>query len=578
MRSLVDSRNQPVKLVGANWYGAESADFVPGGLDQQSADTIAEEIKNLHFNSVRLPFSNYIVECDPVVNPALITHLGLHGQVRALQVFDQVIAALANHGLMVILDDHSSDPTWSPDPEDTLWHVNGRYTTDQWVSDWVAMAARYRSVPAVIGADLRNEPNGQAKWASGGTEFDWRLAAERAGNAILSPHGNPQLLIMVEGTRYGVDLSGVAQHPICFLPGQQSPYDGTAPCPPSAAAGNLVYAPHDYAFSQDKDVNRSYGALTTLLGDTRGWNAAAAAAPLWIGEFGTCDTSRECIQFPANSTPSAGCANTSSGPVGTWFATFTDYVAQMNFAWAYWPLNGTESTGAPADPSRVRGADECYGLLDKRWTTPASAGLVCALQSMISPSAATYPASGCSGQPQQGTPVPQVTGPTTTTATASTPTATTTTTTSPPSPTTGQGTGGCLGVACATTNEVTLVITSVKRSRFNNYGEDLVPNGQFFVRMGVRVIDHNPQPTTVDNMHFGLLDAKHIVDSPSDEGFGSKCGLSGNGDPGITLSSGADVTMPESLCFEPHGGLNSSFTVGMQLDGGGEVDVQVPGG
>ncbi len=125
-------------------------------------------------------------------------------------------------------------------------------------------------------------------------------------------------------------------------------------------------------------------------------------------------------------------------------------------------------------------------------------------------------------------------GPTTTTATASTPTATTTTTTSPPSPTTGQGTGGCLGVACATTNEVTLVITSVKRSRFNNYGEDLVPNGQFFVRMGVRVIDHNPQPTTVDNMHFGLLDAKHIVDSPSDEGFGSKCGLSGNGDPGIT--------------------------------------------
>jgi hypothetical protein len=121
-----------------------------------------------------------------------------------------------------------------------------------------------------------------------------------------------------------------------------------------------------------------------------------------------------------------------------------------------------------------------------------------------------------------------------------------------------------------------LIITSVRRSTVNKYGEDLTRSGQFFVRMGVRIIDHNPQPTTVDNAHFGLLDAMHIVDSPSEEGLGSKCGLSGNGDPGITLAAGADVTMPESLCFEPHGALHSSFTVGMQLDGGGEVDARVP--
>ena len=135
---------------------------------------------------------------------------------------------------------------------------------------------------------------------------------------------------------------------------------------------------------------------------------------------------------------------------------------------------------------------------------------------------------------------------------------------------------GCPKVACGSENGVTLIITSVHRSRTNNYGDDLTADGRFFVRMGVRVINYAAPPTTVDNSHFGVLDARHIMGSTSDEGFGSKCGLSGDGDPGITLAKGADVVMPESLCFEPHGSLHSSFVVEMQLDDGGEVHVSVP--
>jgi hypothetical protein len=122
---------------------------------------------------------------------------------------------------------------------------------------------------------------------------------------------------------------------------------------------------------------------------------------------------------------------------------------------------------------------------------------------------------------------------------------------------------------------VTVIITSVRRSPTNNYGEDVTSKGQFFVRMGVRVKNDGPQTITVDNAHFGLLDSQHVVDSTSSEGYESKCGLSGNGDPGLTLATGADITMPESLCFEPHGSLNSSFTVALRLDGGSEVDVPV---
>ena len=53
------------------------------------------------------------------------------------------------------------------------------------------LAQRYASNPAVIGADLHNEPHGSATWGDGNPATDWRLAAERAGNAILA--ANPEL-------------------------------------------------------------------------------------------------------------------------------------------------------------------------------------------------------------------------------------------------------------------------------------------------------------------------------------------------------------------------------------------------
>jgi len=51
----------------------------------------------------------------------------------------------------------------------------------------------------VIGADLHNEPHGPATWGSGDVATDWRLAAERAGNAILKV--NPDWLIIVQGVQ-----------------------------------------------------------------------------------------------------------------------------------------------------------------------------------------------------------------------------------------------------------------------------------------------------------------------------------------------------------------------------------------
>jgi hypothetical protein len=65
--SIVDANDKPVKLNFANWYGAESPDFVVGGLEYQPISSIISEIVSMGFNGVRLPWSNQMWESDPAV-------------------------------------------------------------------------------------------------------------------------------------------------------------------------------------------------------------------------------------------------------------------------------------------------------------------------------------------------------------------------------------------------------------------------------------------------------------------------------------------------------------------------------
>lgn len=115
-----------------------------------------------------------------------------------LQVLDKVIAYAGTKGLRVILDRHRPDSNGQSE----LWYTATTPETT-WIADWKALAARYRGVPTVIGADLHNEPRNNKSatsgscWGGGDQARGWRLAAERAGNAILAV--NPDWLIIVEG-------------------------------------------------------------------------------------------------------------------------------------------------------------------------------------------------------------------------------------------------------------------------------------------------------------------------------------------------------------------------------------------
>ena len=87
--------------------------------------------------------------------------------------------------------------------------------------------------------DLRNEPHndqsGGSCWGCDLQSYDWRLAAERGGNAVLAV--NPRLLIFVEGTDcynndcdwWGGNLEGAQSYPVVLNVSNQ-----------------LVYSAHDY--------------------------------------------------------------------------------------------------------------------------------------------------------------------------------------------------------------------------------------------------------------------------------------------------------------------------------------------
>jgi len=340
---IVDARNQPVRLKSVNWYGFDQKEFVPGGLDHAPLATIVGLIKSMGFNSVRLPWANETIEKNPVVVDYAIKDNPQFRGKHAMEVMDAVIDALAKAQIMVILDNHVSRADWCCEDEDGngLWYSK-EYPESAWLADWMTIVRRYRKQPWVVGVDLRNELRSGATW--GGTDkiLDWHAAAMRGGNAVLTV--NPRLLVMVEGPQYSTDFRAAAKLPIVFK-----------------VPNRAVYSPHAYAFSAQQQPN--YAALKQAFDERAGFLLhTTPAIPLWIGEFGTCQT-----------------LTCESDPKGVWIRGFVRYVNEHpELGWSYWPLNGTQSSGI----SRKYDALETFGLLTTDYQHVAAPRLLKLFRSM----------------------------------------------------------------------------------------------------------------------------------------------------------------------------------------------------
>lgn len=271
---VYDSEGREVKITGLNWNGMETGDYVPGGLGDRKWQEILDLVASLGYNTLRIPFSNEALEphrrvnnVDDSLNPDLKDR-------SSLEVLDLLIAGARERGLKVVLDRHKPTPSSHP----TLWY-NREVSEERWIEDWRRLAARYAGNDTVIGADLSNEPRGEATWGSGDPATDWRLAAERAGNAILEE--NPYLLIFVEGIEnhegdcywWGGNLLGARTAPVRLR-----------------VPNRLVYSPHDYGPNishQPWFADPLFpGNLPDVWDRYWGYIHCEGVAPVVLGEFG----------------------------------------------------------------------------------------------------------------------------------------------------------------------------------------------------------------------------------------------------------------------------------------------------
>jgi len=330
---IVDAKGSPVLLRGVNWFGLESSIYVPHGLWFRDYKEMLSQIKSLGYNVIRMPYSIEAIRATAVggtgsINYYLAGNSELKGK-TPLEILDALVQEAGKQGLMILLDSHSLDSTTLPE----LWY-DSKYTEADWINTWTMLAARYKNQANVIGADLKNEPHGVATWGTGDLATDWRLAAERAGNAILSV--NPNWLILVEGMEgnvvgqklprydwWGGNLEGVKNYPVRLN-----------------VSHKLVYSPHEYGQGvHDQPWFYEANFPQNLLDRWEiGFNyiATQGIAPIWIGEFG-------------------GRLVDSSSKEGIWQQQLVNYIKQKNLSFTYWSWNpNSGDTG---------------GILTDDWTT-----------------------------------------------------------------------------------------------------------------------------------------------------------------------------------------------------------------
>ena len=337
---ILDSAGTPVRIAGINWYGFETQDAIAHGLWAQDYHAVVDDIRNLGYNTIRIPFSNQMVE-KPVV-PTNFSTFGSTGPINtdltgltSLQILDKIVAYAGQDGLKIILDDHRSDAGNSAE-ENGLWYTSA-FSSQAWVNDWSTVAKRYAGNSTVIGFDLRNEPHTPAgltyaqgaTWGTGDPNTDVRLAYQNAGNVVLA--ADPNALVFVEGigetpnpaggfdsTWWGGDLALAGQFPVTL-----------------SSPGHVVYSAHDYGptLFQQTWFNSSTTAasLAAVWDKFWGYLYKQNTAPLWVGEFGTGNNA-------------ADVQSTTAGSQGQWFSSLVSYIgANRWMGWTYWALNGEDS-------------------------------------------------------------------------------------------------------------------------------------------------------------------------------------------------------------------------------------------
>mmetsp|Transcript_34602 Transcript_34602/g.76054 ORF Transcript_34602/g.76054 Transcript_34602/m.76054 type:complete len:653 (-) Transcript_34602:916-2874(-) len=360
--TLRTSAGDLVVIKGFNWFGTEGQHAMLYGLEERSLDEYFAFAASNGFNAMRLLFNQENVERDPPTpmndpRDGKITfdwrkspELRGTTYIKMLQV---VSSKAAEHGILILLACHrlrmqypgqSLHAEW-PGDWDGLWFDN-YWTENRIIGNWQKLAERGLCAAwNVVAVDLMNEPHG-AGWGRGGRK-DWRLGAQRLGNAVLK--ACPRWLIFVNGVGYpgigaegdagpsgiyqwGEDLVGVHTAPI-LLDNQQK----------------VVYSPHVYGpalfaiipqyMPPFFNVRQFPDNMEAIWDNHFGFAQAQTGQPVILGETG----------------------GTAKGHDEKWVRALVDYLKKRRIGLFWYCLNPN--------------SDDTKGLLQDDWRTPETAKL-----------------------------------------------------------------------------------------------------------------------------------------------------------------------------------------------------------
>jgi len=335
---------------GINHFGFNAPILQPQYLWQMGWKQQLQQIKDLGFNAIRVPFVpdtlyatqkveqlSYLV---PPINNELIGK-------TPLEALDIWIAEAHRMGFHIVLDFHSVSmkrqyPTWYCN-QPALMYNEKNYTRADWIRDLVFVAKRY---PQLMGIDLYNEPNGVVRWNVGDANMVnsinyWKPAAEAAATAVLA--ANPDVLIFVQGVTGNFDGKEDSTLPMNWGENfQPQRYD-----PLKIVANKLVFSPHTYG--RDVYVKESFKASDFPRNLPAQWDKLFGYLKnVCPGEWGgRYDTVGDVV----------------------WQDAFVDYMISRgirnSFYWCYTPNSG-DTGGILDDKLQVR-ADK-MALLRRLWT------------------------------------------------------------------------------------------------------------------------------------------------------------------------------------------------------------------
>ncbi|MBQ9894810.1 MAG: cellulase family glycosylhydrolase [Ruminococcus sp.] len=318
---VVDMYGNPVWMTGCNWFGYNVTTQCFDGVWSRNMHEMLNEMADHGFNLMRVPMSTqillqwknhdpdpYMVKINEWKNPELTVE-GIEGgkPKYSFDIWNQAVEWCRENGIKIMIDIHCAT-TASNGHQYPLWY-DSNYSYDDWLEALNWVADYYKDDDTIIAIDLKNEPHGKndgqgmAKWDDSKDDNNWKYAAERGANAVLS--ANPNLLVMVEGIEVypkfeeGEDWDS---QPVDYARYPWSPFYGAwwggnfrgarkYPVNLGKYQSQLVYSPHDYGplvWEQDwfkKDFTRE-----TLLDDY--WRDSWAyliedkISPLLMGEWG----------------------------------------------------------------------------------------------------------------------------------------------------------------------------------------------------------------------------------------------------------------------------------------------------